>query len=275
MQTDHFMTPDGSKIHTVYWQPASESDRVVIIVHGLSEHSGRYQHVAERLTQEGYHVYSQDNRGHGLSSGERQYLDSHTSFINDLKQHYDRIRQTHPSSKIFILGHSLGSIISLQFVLAHPNAIEGLVVTGTATDVAPSVPPVLRTVANLLNKVSKSFPIDPPGGVGALTNDPEMLKDAENDPLFYHGWTKTGIAKYGVDMGEEIQNRASEITLPILIMHGKDDEVTPVSGSEIMYERVSSSDKTIKLWDNMKHEILNEIDREAVIKVVVDWLAQH
>ncbi len=275
MQTDNFMTPDGFKIHTVYWQPTSESDRVVILVHGLSEHSGRYQHVAEHLTQAGYHVYSQDNRGHGLSSGERQHLSSHTSFINDLKQHYDRIKQNHPNSKIFMLGHSLGSVISLQFVLTNPKAIDALIVTGTATDVAPSVSPILRTIGNVLNRISKNMPISPPGGNEALTKDPDMLRAAAADELFYHGWTKTGIAKFALDMGEEIQNRASEITLPILIMHGKEDEVTPVSGSEIMYERVSSTDKTIKLWDGMRHEILNEVDRAAVLALVTDWLSQH
>lgn len=275
MQTDSFITPDGTTIHTVYYPPAEERDRVIIIAHGLSEHSGRYVHVAERFAKAGYHVYSQDHRGHGRSSGARQYIDRDTHFITDLKQHYDRIRRKHRDAQIYMLGHSMGSVISLQFVLTYPDAIEALTVTGTATDVSSTVPTPVRFLGNLVNRMGKGLPISAPGGSEILTRDPDMQQWTDDDALIYRGWTKTGIAGYILDMGEQIQARASEITLPILIMHGEADELTPLSGSQIMFDRVRSEDKTLKIWKEMRHEVLNELEREAVMDLLVDWFDQH
>ena len=109
MQSNSFTTPDGINIHTKYWQPANESERVVIVVHGIGEHSGRYLEVAEALRDANYHVYSLDHRGHGQSSGKRLNISSMTNFIDDLKQYYDRIKSNHSNAKIYILGHSMVS----------------------------------------------------------------------------------------------------------------------------------------------------------------------
>lgn len=275
MQENSFQTPDGLTIHTVYWQAASERQRVVIVVHGIGEHFGRYDHVAKHLNQAGYHVYGLDHRGHGKSEGTRNHVDNDTQFISDLKQYVDAIKTKHSDSKFYILGHSMGSVISLQFMLTYPDIVDALIVTGTATDVASGVPPILRSVANFIYRIYPKAPIQPPGGDNVLTRDPEMLALADNDPLFYKGWTKTSIAKYVVETGEMIQERAHEITLPILIMHGEADNLTPISGSHIMYERVSSTDKTLKTWEGMYHEVMNEIGREEVLQTITDWLDKH
>lgn len=275
MQTDSFSTPDGFTIHTKYWQAGEDSRGVVIIVHGIAEHSGRYVHVAEKLVDAGYHVYALDHRGHGESSGKRLHISSKINFISDLKQFHEHIQSQHPDAKIFMLGHSMGSVISLHFILTYPDAIDAIVVTGTASDVSSGVSAPLRMIGNIVDSIYPNAPISPPGGMDILTRDTEMVKRAENDPLMYKGWTRTRIAKYILDTGEMIQERASEITMPILIMHGEDDELTPISGSNIMYERVGSKDKTLKIWENMLHEIMNEVEREAVLDAIVDWLNKH
>ncbi|MGJ3240135.1 MAG: lysophospholipase [Anaerolineae bacterium] len=275
MESASFTTPDGVQIHTKFWQATSTSERIVLIVHGLAEHSGRYQHVAERLTQAGYHVYALDHRGHGQSTGERLHVPKPDSFITDLKQFYERIRLAHPNAAFFMLGHSMGSVISLDFILTYPDAISAIAVTGTATDVSTTVSPLLRGFSQVVYALFPQAPISAPSGTSVLTRDPEMLRLAENDPLLYKGWTKTSVAKYVVETGEHIQERADKITIPILIMHGEDDTLTPISGSKIMYGRVGSSDKTLKIWPNMFHEILNEVEREAVIDTLVTWLDQH
>lgn len=275
MNSDFIETPDGLRLHHVYWEPQVDSERVIIIVHGISEHVRRYDHVAEHLIQAGYHIYAQDHRGHGESTGERVHVGSNTAYIRDLKSFYDRIKRQHPTAKIYMLGHSMGSIISLQFVLTYPDAIDALTITGTATDVASGVSPLLRTVGNVVHRINKKAPIQAPGGSEVLTRDPDMLKAADEDPLMYKGWTKTSTAKYILETGELLQERAAEITLPILIMHGADDELTPVSGSQIMYERVGSADKTLKIWDNMLHEVLNEVDRADVLAEITAWFNKH
>ena len=275
MTTDSFMASDGTKIHTVYWRPAGISERVVIIVHGISEHSGRYEHVAKHLTDAGYHVYALDHRGHGQSDGERIHVDNNTQFITDLKQYHAQIKENHPNATIFMLGHSMGSVISLQFILTYPNAVDAIIVTGTATDVGSDVSPVLRSTVNFLHGIYPKTPIQPPSGDSVLTRDPEMLAKADSDPLFYKGWTKASSAKYVVETGEMIQERANEITMPILIMHGEDDALTPISGSHFMYEHVSSSDKTLKLYEGLYHEVFNEPEKEQVFEDLQQWLLTH
>ena len=273
--TGAFQTPDNLNIYTIQWLPDVAPKAVVIIVHGIGEHSGRYQHVAEALVNAGYAVYSHDHRGHGKSDGKRVQVTSHLQFMNDLKQYFDLIRSEHDREKIFILGHSMGSIISLQFALQYQNNLAGLVITGTATDISSTVSGMMRNAANLLHRVLPNAPVSAPLPIPYLTNDKEMQQLAENDMLNYKGWTPVSIAKYIVETGEMLHENVHKLVLPILIMHGEDDRVTPISGSQVVYERVGSDDKTLKTWANMQHEIMNEIDRQQVIETIIDWLDKH
>jgi lysophospholipase len=273
--TGAFQTPDNLNIYTIQWLPDGEPKAVVIIVHGIGEHSGRYQHVAEALVNAGYAVYSHDHRGHGKSDGKRVQVTSHLQFMNDLRQYFDLIRAEHDNKKIFILGHSMGSVISLQFTLQYQNDLAGLVVTGTATDVGATVSSMLRNAANLLYRVLPHAPVGAPLSVTHLTNDKAMQALADKDMLNNKGWTPISIAKYIIETGEMIQENVHKLVLPILIMHGETDSIAPISGSQIVYERVGSTDKTLKTWANMQHEIMNEIDRKQVIDTIIDWLDKH
>jgi alpha-beta hydrolase superfamily lysophospholipase len=276
VDTNSFKTSDGLKIHTVHQAAVGNPKAVVIMVHGISEHIGRYEHVADFLSKAGYEVYGLDHRSHGRSEGQpRVHTDTHSRFVEDLKQFYDSIKARHPGSKIFMLGHSMGSLISLQFVLAQPHTLNGLVVTGTATDVSSGVSPMLRNVGNFLNNFFPKMPIGAPLGAAALTNDPEMQAKWVADTITYKGPTRISMGKYILETGEMIQSRAKEITLPIMFMHGESDVIAPISGSRIMYERVRSADKTLHTYPNMQHEIMNEVDRNKVLQTIVDWFDKH
>jgi alpha-beta hydrolase superfamily lysophospholipase len=276
-EVDSFITTDGTAIHTRRW-PANSTDTtkgVILLVHGIGEHIGRYAHVADALSEAGYVVYGHDHRGHGNSDGLRVHATGFTQFIDDLKQHYDRIQANHPQDTLMMLGHSMGSVVSLQFTLAYPDALDALVVTGTAIDVASTVSPVTRFVGNLLYHLVPSAPISPPVDPDTLTDDPAMKQKWHDDKLIFKGWTRISLGKYILDTGEMIQAHASEITLPLLIMHGGSDRLTPISGSHILYEKAGSDDKTLKIWEGMKHEIFNERDREQVISHLIEWLNQQ
>lgn len=275
MKTGSFKTEDGLRIHTVSWAAPIDRQRVVVLAHGISEHSGRYSHVADYLTQAGYHVYALDHRGHGKSEGDRIHVAHYNDFVHDLKQYIDTIKAQHPASQLFILGHSMGSIISLQYVLNYPDDADGLILTGTATAMGSNVSSLLRGAATIIHAIYPQAPIQAPLDEKYFTRDPEMVAQAKQDQLMYKGWTKTSIARYIVEVGEIIQGRAHEIRLPILIMHGEADDITPISGSQIIYEHVTSDDKTLKTWEGMYHEIMNEIGREAVLETVTTWLDAH
>lgn len=270
--TGAFQTSDKLNIYTIQWLPDDTPKAVVIIVHGLGEHIGRYQHVAEALVSAGYAIYGLDHRGHGKSDGKRVRVTSNTHFMDDLRQYFDIVRREHNREQIFILGHSMGSVISLQFTLQYQNDLAGLLITGTATDVGSTVSPILRNLTNILHPFLPHIPISAPAPVDHLTNDKAMQQLADSDPLNHKGWTPLSIAKYIIDTGEMIQENVKKLVLPILIMHGEDDRITPISGSHIVHERVGSADKTLKTWPNMQHEIMNEIDRVPVIETLLEWL---
>jgi alpha-beta hydrolase superfamily lysophospholipase len=272
----NFVNADGQKIFTRSWQAEGNVRGVILVIHGLGEHSGRYEHVGQALAKAGYHAYALDHLGHGQSEGKRVQVKTHTDFIRDLKQFYDAVCKQHPGSKPYMLGHSMGSVISLQFVLTYPDAIKALVVTGTATDVGAGVSKVLRFAASVVTRLAPGAPISPPlDDPKALTNDPQMQQKWHDDPYVNRKSTPASIAKYIVDTGEMIQNRAGELKLPLLIMHGEADQITPISGSRIMAERAGSADKTLITYPGMQHEVMNEIERDKVISRIIEWLNQH
>jgi alpha-beta hydrolase superfamily lysophospholipase len=273
--TGAFQTPDHLNIYTTQWLPDDSPNAVVILIHGISEHSGRYQHVAEALATAGYAVYALDHRGHGKSNGERVQINSNTQFMSDLKIFFDSIHLENNNQNIFLLGHSMGSVIALQFALKYQADLTGIIVTGTGIDVGSTVAPMLRNIANTLYRLMPHAPIAAPISVDILTSDPQMQQRWRDDTLIHRGWTPISTAKYIIDTGEAIQENASKLQLPILIMHGGDDKLTPVSGSHILHESVGSTDKTLKIWPEMQHEIMNEVDRQQVLAMIIDWLNQH
>ena len=276
METSSFTNKLGQKIFTRYWPIEAAAKAVVIIVHGLGEHSGRYTHVAEALNEAGYICYALDHRGHGHSEGARFQVSNYDNFIDDLKLFYDSIKEKHSDNKIFILGHSMGSVISLQFVYTYPDTVDCLTITGTATDVKAHQPAWL---VNFLTGVHVIFPQAP---LGPPLNDPAKLTRNKHfqdlwlkDNLVNKGNTPISILKYILDTGVMLQANAQKISLPMLIMHGECDEIAPPSGTTIMYDRVSSTDKETKVWPEMRHEIMNEIGYEEVLANVVNWFDKH
>lgn len=162
METGSFTNAAGQNIFTRYWPIEGDAKAVVIIAHGLGEHSGRYLHVAEALNEAGYICYALDHRGHGHSEGNRVQVTDYNNFIDDLKLFYDSIKADHADSKIFLLGHSMGSVISLQFVYTYPDAIDCLTITGTATDARASQSKLLVGFLTGVHAILPQAPLGPP-----------------------------------------------------------------------------------------------------------------
>src|SRR5690349_10513651 len=141
--TGSFKTADGLNIHTESWLPDGESRAVVLISHGVGEHIGRYAHVAVRLVADGYAVYGLDHRGHGKSGGLRSYYDDLNDPVNDLKIYFDQIKTAQSGKKIFLYGHSLGSLIALLYTLRYQSELAGLISSSTPLEVESSQPKLL------------------------------------------------------------------------------------------------------------------------------------
>ncbi len=272
---ESFTASDGLQIFTQSWLPETTPSAIVILVHGYGEHSGRYSHVAEMLVHAGYGVHTLDHRGHGKSEGLRAYYASIDEPVRDLEQYYRHIQQQHPSQKIFMIGHSMGSLIALKFALRNKEKLAGLVISGSAVNSTDTVPGFQRSLLNVLRSVAPRFPLVPSLSADALSTDPQTVRDYDADPLNYRGAWRIGLAAELLKVSEELQSRVKELTLPLLVIHGEDDEITPIAGARTVYNVSSSADKTMKTYPGMRHEIFNERERETVFADLRDWLQAH
>lgn len=270
-KTGSFQTRDNQKIHTIQWLPETLPKAIVILVHGIAEHSGRYAHVAEALVNAGYAVYSLDHRGHGRSDGMRGYFDSFEKPVTDLKTYVDQIKSTHPDAKIFMVGHSMGSLISLMFVLRHQSDLAGWVSSGSPVKLDETASEFLINMGKTLKNILPTLPFMPLD-VTTISRDADVVEKQKHDPLVYHGRVRVGMASGLVTEGRAARDRLGELHLPILLMHGTGDKLTPVSGSQWIYEKAESADKTLKLYEGLYHEVFNEPEQETVIGDMIGWL---
>lgn len=275
MPISTFQTADGLTIYTESVLPAGNPKAVVLIVHGYAEHSGRYRHVIDRLVASGYAVYTLDHRGHGQSDGLRAYCDRMDQFVEDLQLYFERVKAAQPNKKRFLLGHSMGALINLAFTERHQDEIDALVISGAPVLADANVSPALVWVGNVMTKVAPRLPFVKVNQPGILSSDPEIDKAWESDPLNYKGLMRVRLGVELNNMARAVRERLSELHQPILILHGAQDRLVNPSGSQFAYDHVASSDKTLRLYPNMRHEIMNEIGKEAVLDEIVAWLDRH
>lgn len=267
-----FRTSDGVNIHTVSWLP-EDSKAAVVIVHGLAEHSGRYAHVAARLNAAGCAVYSLDHRGHGRSDGLRAYFEDFDQPVNDLRQYIDdTVSAAQPGRRLFIYGHSLGSLITLVYALRHGRDLAGLIISGTPLDVESSQPRALIQIGDLLNNLLPKLGIARLDSKG-LSHDVAVVQAYDSDPLVYRGAVRVRMAHHIVHVSRMVKAQAAQLTQPLLILHGEADPICPVTGSRTLHDAASASDKTLRIYPGLFHEIHNEPQQADALDDVAAWLA--
>jgi alpha-beta hydrolase superfamily lysophospholipase len=269
-----FDGPDGLKLYERWWHPEGEPKAVVVIVHGLAEHSGRYSHVAEHLTRNGYAVGALDMRGHGKSEGERVWVESFDEFLDDTASFLARVSELLPGVPTFLMGHSMGGAIVLLYAITRNQDMQGMIVSGASVKIPEDVSPLLQKVSGVMGRFLpklKTIVLDS----ADLSRDPEVVLGYDNDPLVYRGGIYARVAAEILQVAGRIQESMEAIKLPLLIMHGTEDKLGAVEGSQELNARVSSTDTTLKLYQGFYHEILNEVEKELVLADLVEWLDAH
>ncbi len=262
--------PDGIELATASWVP-DRPKAVALLAHGHAEHIGRYTHVIEALTAHGYAVSSQDHRGHGRSGGERALVMRFDDYIDDFRMMALQAQAAHPDLPVVLIGHSMGGLIAARYALAYGGDLTALVTSGAAFIIDEGVSPLKRWLARVIARIAPKAPV-PRGEGDKLSYDPAAVAAFRDDPLNYHGKTRMRTAVEMSDAGADALARATTLRLPYLAMHGADDTLTSPRGTGRFHERSRSTDKTLMLWPRMKHEIFNEVESEAVIAFMLDWL---
>ena len=261
-------------IYYQYWLPEGEPKAILLVIHGLAEHSGRYMNVVNFLVPSGYAVYGIDHIGHGKSDGKRVYVKRFQDYTKTLKNYFDMIREWQPEKPIFLIGHSMGGLISAAYLLEHQDELSGAVLSGPGIKVPDNISQAIIFVGNMLSIIMPKAGLIQLDAEG-VSRDPAVVDAYVNDPLVYTGKITARLGAELLKAMQYVTDQAPKIRLPIMIVQGSDDKLVDPSGAQLLYDLVSSKDKTIKIYNGFYHEVFNEPEHEQVLNDVKTWIEAH
>lgn len=269
-----FRAFDGETIYHQAWLPEGELRAAVLLVHGLGEHSGRYDHVARTLVDAGFAVHALDHRGHGKSSGKRAFVEHYDEFLRDLHRFRTIVASEHPGRPLVVLGHSMGGNLAMSYVLGNQDGIAALVLSGPALQVGDDFSPVQL---KLLGAISKVAPGLRPQGLSAdaISRDPDVVEAYRNDPLVYTGKISAGLGAALIGAMQSFPDRYEQLHLPVLVLHGTDDQLADVAGSRELEAKAVNADLTAHYYEGLYHEVFNEPEQDRVLADLTAWLDAH
>jgi alpha-beta hydrolase superfamily lysophospholipase len=266
----NWKSQDGMDIFARGWEPNGALKAAVCLVHGLGEHIGRYAHVAGALCKKGYALFGADQRGHGLSSGSRGHAASFEGCMQDIDLLIEQARSHYPGLPVFLYGHSNGGTLVLNYGIRRRPDLKGVIVTAPSlhNDIEHKTFKVMLAgvLGSLLPGVLVSTGLDP----NMLSHDREIVKAYVKDPLV-HDKMSLGYGKTMLSINKWTLEHASEFSLPLLLMHGKNDMLAFPSSS-IEFASALKDQCTLMLWDDMYHEIHNELAQSDVFQTMTIWM---
>jgi alpha-beta hydrolase superfamily lysophospholipase len=270
-----YTTHDGLKLYLQAWMPENPKAGI-LLVHGLGEHSARYGHIVEKLNELGVAVFTFDGRGHGKSAEGKPtaYFDSYEDYLKDIDALFGKVKAYLPGLPSFLYGHSMGGGLVAAYVLKYKPQTTGVILSSPAIKEAEATSYFLIAISGLINRLlpkSKVLKLD----VAGISRIPEEIEKYKSDPLVYQENipARTGFELY--QMMQFIQNQAEDFQLPFLLIHGDADRLTNPKGSELLAQKAKSPDKTFRIFPGGYHELINDSDREEVMKVIVDWVGMR
>lgn len=264
---------DGQQLYIRFWKPETEEKAIVFLLHGFSEHSGRYARWAERFAENNISVYAIDYRGHGKAGGIRGHTPSYQHLLDDI----DILLQQVNSSKTpkFLYGQSLGGNLSLNHALKRDPPLNGIISTSPWLKLVYEPKTIMLLFARILRKLSPSLTSKAGLNINVLSHDPKVAEEYAKDKLNHQFITPSlffGTRK----AGRKVIQNAGKIKYPVLLMHGTGDLITSFKASEKFAERLKNAggDITFVPWKNYYHEIHNEFNNEEVFQKIIDWIKE-
>lgn len=267
----YFEGPDGTRLYEQSWLPAEPARGFLILVHGLKDHSSRYDAVARRLNDEGFGVYAFDLRGHGKSDGRRVFVRSFDEYVQDLARFLKRVRERTGDRPVFLLGHSMGGAIVTLYALSPGNRIQGFMLSAPGLKLTDDITPGRVRAVKFISKLAPGARVyDIPNGL--FSRDPKVVADMDQDPLIDQRKLPAKLAVEFLGAMLRVQARTSEVTAAFLVMHGTGDRLTNPQGSQELFRGATSKDKSLKLYDGLYHDLLHEPESAMVYADILGWL---
>jgi len=262
---------DGIEIFAQGWEPEKQQRKAVVcLVHGVGEHTSRYEHVARIFTKSGYVLFGADLRGHGRSKGKRGHFPSAETILNDIDIFIEKARTRYPGLPLFLYGHSLGGILVLYYSLKRHPKVKGVISSspGLRTEIENQKLKVVaaKLLGTLFPKLTLSSGLDS----GTICRDEKVVDNYKKDSLV-HDKISLGFGKVMLGVNKWTLEHAVEFPLSLLLMHGKKDTIAFVSGSKDFAERAGEKSNLV-LWENAWHELHNEPEKNEVFETMLNWL---
>jgi lysophospholipase len=264
----------GLRLYYRAWEEAN-ARAAVMIVHGLGEHGGRYDDVAQHLATNGLSAYALDLRGHGLSEGRRGHVNRFDSYLQDL----DRFRRevqglTDNGVPLFLLGHSMGGLIALRYLEEFDAHLAGGIIVSPWLATTMATPRWKVTIANALNKILPTVPLSTGLNPKHISRDQAVVEAYEDDGSVHSRITPRLFAETSIAMGLALQ-RSDRIRVPVLFLIAGDDHIVDAQRSESFARSLSARNVTVRVYPAFYHEVPNEPERASPLHDLRDWISQR
>jgi len=265
-----FTGGDGLALYYQAWLPSSPPRAALINLHGLGDHSSLYPSIAAHFPTRGFAVYAYDMRGNGRSPGQRGYIESWADYRGDLHAFLAQVREWEPGLPIFVMGHSLGGLVVLDYALHFPTGVSGVIAAAPPLGKV-GVPPLLMALGRVMSLIWPRFSLEVGMDLSGLARDPAVIQTVLADPLFH----RRGTARLSTEVTAAIarvQARAGELAVPLLIVHGSADRMVPPDGSREFFQKVRHPVRELREYRGAYHGLFADWDQEHVLADVERWL---
>ena len=262
----------GNLLFRREWSPP-QPDRALLLVHGLADHSGRYDHVGAWFAERGCVVHAYDQQGHGRSTGTPGHLRRFSDLLDDLDVVLRFVQARHPGLPVFLVGHSMGGLVVTAFARERHPKVAGVVTSGAALrikGISRAKIFTTRILSRLLPRLRFDAQIDAAG----LSRDPEVVSGYRKDPLVFQKMTLS-FARELFTAIEGAAGGAGDVQLPMLLLHGDADPICPVGASRDFFDRLAVAERRLETYPGLLHEIFNEPERRTVFDDLLGWVREQ
>jgi len=263
----------GVRLHRRSWR-SSDPRAALLLVHGYAEHAGRYDHVGQWFAARGFAVHGYDQRGHGRSGGRVCHVDRFDEYLDDLARMLAAVRAEEPGRPVFLVGHSMGGLVTAAFLRERHPDVSGAVLSGPALALPDAFPRwrvwASRAMRRVAPRLALPSGIDPEG----LSRDPQVVRLYREDPLVH----STMTCSLAMELLAALQRTAgggAEVRVPVLILHGAEDRLCHVDGSREFAKGLTAPGSDLRVYPELYHEIFNEPEQETVFADALAWLQER
>ncbi|MDH5218007.1 MAG: lysophospholipase [Gammaproteobacteria bacterium] len=270
-KTGSFTGHNSLELFWQSWEPEQDTKATLVLVHGVGEHSGRYENLINHLVDRGFAIYGYDLRGHGRSKGRKGYINSWEDYRQDLHLFVQQFASQ--TQQLFLMGHSLGGLIALDYVNKYPQDVQGIIASSPPMSLATGSR-VLRIIATILNILLPKWQFGVPFNPDGLSRIPTVIQAYLDDPLVHNQITARWVIE-GFRTIERLTQSAWGIEAPVLLTHGGADSIVPIEGTRSFYEVLDSEDKEFIFYPDSKHEPHNDSNWKEAVENISNWLEKQ